>query len=122
MEGLLESIHDLPAVIDREAFVRDCRAGDVAAESFKGVALVGLAPGAGMEGESRELSDTRVARRQVGRDGMQGHGLAPGVGADGDAVVDGGGEEWLAFVDGREIEGGALVIVATTTRGFREHG
>ena len=24
MEGVLESIHDLPAVIDREAFVREC--------------------------------------------------------------------------------------------------
>ena len=24
VEGVLESIHDLPAVIDREAFVRDC--------------------------------------------------------------------------------------------------
>ena len=30
IEGGLESIHDLPAAIDREAFVRDCRAGDVA--------------------------------------------------------------------------------------------
>ena len=29
-EGVLESIHDLPVVIDREAFVRDGRAGDVA--------------------------------------------------------------------------------------------
>ena len=28
-EGVLESIHDLPAVIDREAFVRECWAGDV---------------------------------------------------------------------------------------------
>ena len=28
-EGVLESIHDLPAVIDRETFVRDCWAGDV---------------------------------------------------------------------------------------------
>ena len=26
-EGVLESIHDLPAVIDREAFVLECRAG-----------------------------------------------------------------------------------------------
>ena len=30
-EGVLESIHDLPAVIDREAFVRERWAGDVAA-------------------------------------------------------------------------------------------
>ena len=29
-EGVLESIHDLPAVIDREAFVGECWAGDVA--------------------------------------------------------------------------------------------
>ena len=94
MRGVLESIHGLPAVIDQEAFVRDCRAGDVAAGSFKGVTLMGWAPGAGMEGESQELSDTRVARRRVGRGGMQ-EGLVHGVGADGDAVVDGGGEEWL---------------------------
>ena len=31
MKGVLEPIHDLPAVIDREAFVRDGWAGDVAA-------------------------------------------------------------------------------------------
>ena len=29
MEGVLESIHDLPAVIDPEAFVRESWAGDV---------------------------------------------------------------------------------------------
>ena len=43
VEGVLESIHDLPAVIDREAFVRDCGAGDVAAKAFERVALMGLA-------------------------------------------------------------------------------
>ena len=35
MEGVLEPIHDLRAVIDREAFVRDCWAGDVAATSSR---------------------------------------------------------------------------------------
>ena len=35
--------HDLPAVIDREAFVRDCWAGDVAAKAFERVPLVGSA-------------------------------------------------------------------------------
>ena len=34
-----------------------------------------------------------VVGRRVGRDGAQGQGLAPGVGAGGDAVVDGGAEE-----------------------------
>ena len=43
VEGVLESIHDLPAVIDREAFVRDCWAGDVAAKAFERVPLMGLA-------------------------------------------------------------------------------
>ena len=42
-EGVLESIHDLPAVIDREAFVGECWAGDVAAKAFEGVALMGSA-------------------------------------------------------------------------------
>ena len=42
-EGVLESIHDLPAVIDREAFVRECWAGDVAAQAFEGVPLMGSA-------------------------------------------------------------------------------
>ena len=46
VEGVLESIHDLPAVIDREAFVRDGRAGDVAAKAFEGVPLMGSAAGA----------------------------------------------------------------------------
>ena len=42
-EGVLESIHDLSVVIDREAFVRDGRARDVAAKAFEGVALMGSA-------------------------------------------------------------------------------
>ena len=42
-EGVLESIHDLPAVIAREAFVRDRWAGDGAAQAFEGVPLMGLA-------------------------------------------------------------------------------
>ena len=42
-EGVLELIHALPAVIDREAFVRDGRAGDVAAKAFEGVPLMGSA-------------------------------------------------------------------------------
>ena len=63
-----------------------------------------------MEGESRELSDAGVVRQRVGRDGAQGQGLAPGVGADGDAVVDGGAEELLESVVGFEVEGGSLVV------------
>ena len=43
VEGVLEWIHDLPAVIDREAFVRDCWAGDVATKAFESVPLMGLA-------------------------------------------------------------------------------
>ena len=58
-EGVLESIHDLRAVIDREAFVRDGRAGDVATQALEGVPVTGSAARAGMEGESRELSDGR---------------------------------------------------------------
>ena len=46
-EGVLESIHDLPAVIDREAFVRECWAGDVAVQAFERVPLVGPAARAG---------------------------------------------------------------------------
>ena len=42
-EGVLESNHDLPAVVDREAFVGDGRAGDVAAQAFEGVPVTGLA-------------------------------------------------------------------------------
>ena len=45
-EGVLESNHDLPAVIDREAFVRDGWAGDVAAQAFEGVPVMGFAHGA----------------------------------------------------------------------------
>ena len=85
MEGVLESVDDLSAVIDREALVRDGWAGDVAAQAFEGVALMGLAAGARMEGESRELSDAGVIGRRVGRDGAKRQGLAPGVGAGGAA-------------------------------------
>ena len=105
-EGVLESVQDLPAVIDREAFIGERWAGDVAAQAFEGVALMGSAARAGMEGESRELSDAGVVGERVGRDGAQGQGLAPGVGAGGDAVVDGGTEELLESVVGFEVEGG----------------
>ena len=90
----------VPAVIDREAFVRDGRAGDGAAQAFEGVPLMGLVArtgprlphsSAGMEGASRELSDAGVVRRGVGRDGTQGQDLAAGVAAGGDAVVSGAG-------------------------------
>ena len=68
------------------------------------------ASGAAMQGESRELGDARDMCRRAGRDGMQGEGLAPGMGADGDAVVDGGAEELLEAVGGLEVEGGGLVV------------
>ena len=92
-EGVLESINDLPAVIDRGAFVRDGGAGDVAAQALEGVPFMGFAHGAGMEGESRELGDAGVVGRRAGADGVQRQGLAPGVGAGGDAVVDGGAQQ-----------------------------
>ncbi len=60
-EGVLESKHDLLAVIDREGFVRECRASDVAAQAFERVALMGSAAGAG---------------RRVGCDGAQRQGAA----------------------------------------------
>ena len=42
-----------------------------------------------MQGESRELGDAGAVRRGAGRDGVHRDRLAPGVGADGDSVVDG---------------------------------
>ena len=42
-EGMLESIHDLPAVIDREAFVRERWASNVATKAFERVPLMGSA-------------------------------------------------------------------------------
>ena len=75
-----------------------------------------------MEGESRELSDAGVVRRRVGRDGAQGQGLAPGVGAGGDAVVDGGAEEVLETVGGFEVEGGGLVVADQQSLPFEGAG
>ena len=109
-EGVLESIHDLRAVIDREAFVRECWTGDVATQAFEGVLVTGSAARAGMEGESRELSDAGVVGRRVGGDGAKRQGHAPGVGAGGDGVVDGGAEKLLESVVGFEVEGGGLVV------------
>ena len=109
-EGVLESIYGLPAVIDREALVRECWAGDGAAQAFERVPVTGSAARAGMEGESRELGDAGDVGRRVGRDGAKRQGHAPGVGAGGDAVVDGGAEEWLESVVGFEVEGGGLVV------------
>ena len=109
-EGVLESIHDLPAVIDREAFVRQRGADDVAAQAFEGIPVMGFAPGARMEGESREPGDAGVVGRRVGADGAQRQCLATGVGAGGDAVVDGGAEELLEIVGGLDVEGGGIVV------------
>ena len=59
-----------------------------------------------MEGESRELGDAGVGRWRVGGEGAKRQGLAPGVGAGGDAVVDGCTEELVESVGGFEVEGG----------------
>ena len=76
MEEVLESIHglvihDLAVVNDRVAFVRDDRAGDVAAKPFEGVPLMSSAARAGVEGESRELGDAGVVCRRFGRDSQK---------------------------------------------------
>ena len=60
--------------------------------------------------------------RRAGVDVAQRQGLAPGVGAGGDAVVDGGAEELLEPVVGFGVEGGGIVItqqqrVSTAVRG-----
>ena len=70
-ESVLVSIHDLPAVIDRETFVRQRGAGDVAAQAFDGVPFMGFAHGAGMEGGPRELGDAGVVGRRAGVDGAK---------------------------------------------------
>ena len=49
---------------------------------------------------------------------MQGEGLAPGVGAGGDAVVDGGAEELLETVVGFEVERGGLVVADQQSLAF----
>ena len=83
---------------------------------------MGSAARAGMEGESRELGDAGVGRRRVGRDGAQGQGLARGVGAGGDAVVDGGAEELLETVVGFEVERGGLVVADQQSLAFEGAG
>ena len=75
-----------------------------------------------MEGESRELSDAGDVGRRVGADGAQGQGLAPGVGAGGDAVVDGGAEELLEPVGGFEVEGGVLFVADQQSLPFEGAG
>ena len=48
--------------------------------------------GVALERAPRELSDAGDVRQRVGRGGVQGEGLGPGMGADGDAVVHGSAE------------------------------
>ena len=121
-EGVLESIHDLPAVIDREAFVGKCRAGDVAAQAFEGVPFMGFAHGAGMEGEPREPGDAGAVGRGAGVHGAKRQGLAPGVGAGGDAVVHGGAEELLEIAGGLDVEGRGLFVAAQRPLPFEGAG
>ena len=61
-----------------------------------------------MKGVSRELGDARVVGRRAGADSAKRQSLAPGVGAGGDAVVDGGAEELLEIVGGLDVERGVL--------------
>ena len=75
-----------------------------------------------MEGESRELSDAGVGRRRVGRDGAKRQCHAPGVGAGGDVVVDGGAEELLETVGGFEVEGGVLFVADQQSLPFEGAG
>ena len=75
-----------------------------------------------MEGESRELGDAGAVGRRAGADGAQRQGLAPGVGAGGDAVVDGGAEELLDIGDGLDVEGGGLVIAGQQSLPFEGAG
>ena len=75
-----------------------------------------------MEGESRELGDAGVVGRRVGADGAKRQGLAPGAGAGGDAVVDGGAEELLEIVGGLDVEGGGLVIAGQQSLPFEGAG
>ena len=70
-----------------------------------------------MDGESRELSDAGVGRWRPGGDNAQGQDLAPGVGAGGDAVVDGRAEELLETVVGLEVERGRLVVADQQSKG-----
>jgi len=55
-EWLLQAIDHLAAVVDGKAVVGDGRARDVTAEPLELRAFVGLADGAGMEGEIRRAS------------------------------------------------------------------
>ena len=72
IEGVLESIGNLPAVIDPEAFIRDRRSGNIPAQAFEGIPFVGLEPRAGMEGQSPKLSDARSVRQGIGCEGARG--------------------------------------------------
>ena len=67
-------------------------------------------------------SDAGVGRRRFGRDGAKRQGLAPGVGASGDAVLDGGTEESLQSVVGFEVEGSGLVVANQQTLPFEGEG
>ena len=53
---------------------------------------------------------------------MQGQGLAPGVGAGGDAVVDGGAEELLETVGGFEVEGRVVFVTEQQSLPFEGAG
>ena len=110
IEAVLESIGKLPAVIAREVFGRDRRSGDVAEHALEGVPFMGLAPPAGLKGESPTPSDARSEYQGIACDRAQRQGLVPGVGADRNAVVDGGDDECPELVDGLQVEGVGLVV------------
>ena len=75
-EGVLETTHDLPAVIDREAFVGDGGAGDVATEplSCLRVAAIRRRVGATLRNRSRPAQARRTThRRQRSHDRLHRH-------------------------------------------------
>ena len=80
-----EFVDDLATLIGGETLVGDGGSGDVTAELFQLVALVGLAAGGGMEREAGLFGEQgRCEGFGLCRDGTQRECLLAGIGSDGD--------------------------------------
>lgn len=110
-EWLLELVSDLSALVGRETFIGNCWPGNVTAEFFELVALTRFTDGSSVERESWLLGE-QGGREGIGLrwDGAQGQRFAAGIGADADAVVDGGADQLIEGLARLEVEEGVVRV------------
>ena len=122
-KGLFELVHDLASLVGRQPFVGDGGSGDVATELLELVALIGLTAGGRVERKARLFGEQGGREGfRLRRDCAQCQCFATRIGADGDAVVDGGTDQLVDCFSGLEIEVVVLGVTDEEAVSFEQPG